>query len=76
MLHRFVFNLKRILSKVGLGGKIGSFATALTLLVKEDSEYYNEHGKNLESTCVKYLKSINEFNYTQTLNEEYLVKEH
>ena len=71
MLHRFVFNLKRILSKVGLGGRIGSFATALTLLVKEDKEFYTEHGNNLESTCVKYLKSINEFNYTQTLNEEY-----
>ena len=70
MLHRFVFNLKRILAKVGLGGRIGSFATALTLLLKEDSEFYNEHGKNLESTCVKYLKSINEFTYSQSLNEE------
>ena len=71
MLHRFVFNLKRILSKVGLGGRIGSFATALTLLVKEDKEFYTEHGNNLESTCVKYLKSVDEFKYTQELNEEY-----
>ena len=58
MLHRFVFNLKRILGKVGLGGKIGSFAVALGLLLKEDKEFYTEHGKNLESTCVKYFKSI------------------
>ena len=45
MLHRFVFNLKRILSKVRLGGRIGSFATALTLLVKEDKEFYTETRK-------------------------------
>ena len=39
VLHRFVFNLKRILGKVGLGGKIGSFAVALGLLLKEDKEF-------------------------------------
>tara|TARA_Y100000361_G_scaffold22233_1_gene17435 strand:- start:130 stop:462 length:333 start_codon:yes stop_codon:yes gene_type:complete len=36
MLHRFVFNLKRILKRVGLGSKLGSFAVALALLIKED----------------------------------------
>jgi hypothetical protein len=74
MLHRFVFNLKRILGKVGLGGKIGSFAVALGLLLKEDKDFHNEHGKNLESTCVKYLRSINELKYVQELNEEYFVE--
>ena len=34
MLHRFVFNLKRILKKVGLGGRLGSFGVALALLIK------------------------------------------
>ena len=34
MLHRFVFNLKRILQKVGLGSRLGSFAVALALLIK------------------------------------------
>ena len=29
ILHRFVFNLKRILKRVGLGGRLGSFAVAL-----------------------------------------------
>ena len=29
LLHRFVFNLKRILQKVGLGSKLSSFAVAL-----------------------------------------------
>ena len=36
ILHRFVFNLKRILGKVGLGSSLGSFAVALALLIKED----------------------------------------
>ena len=71
MLHRFVFNMKRILGKVGLGSKLGSFAVALGLLLKEDKDFYSEHGKNIERTCYKYLKSIDEFNYTETLNEEY-----
>ena len=29
ILHRFIFNLKRILQKAGLGGKLGTFAVAL-----------------------------------------------
>ena len=37
--HRFVFNLKRILQKVGLGSRLGSFAVALALLIKEDKSY-------------------------------------
>jgi hypothetical protein len=28
VLHRFVFNLKRIMQKVGLGGRLGSFAAS------------------------------------------------
>ena len=28
VLHRFIFNLKRILKRVGLGSRIGSFAVA------------------------------------------------
>ena len=54
MLHRFVFNMKRILGKVGLGSKLGSFAVALGLLLKEDKsllspvamlyyEYYTDY---------------------------------
>ena len=35
ILHRFVFNLKRILQKVGLGSKLGSFSVALALLIKK-----------------------------------------
>jgi hypothetical protein len=71
MLHRFVFNLKRILGKVGLGGKIGSFAVALGLLLKEDKEFALDQGKNIESTLVKILKEKNELVYPLSLNEEY-----
>ena len=71
MLHRFVFNLKRILGKVGLGSKIGSFAVALGLLLKEDKEFALDQGKNIESTLVKILKEKNELVYTLSLNEEY-----
>ena len=38
MLHRFIFNLKRILAKVGIRGALGSFAVSLALLIKEDKE--------------------------------------
>ena len=31
LLHRFVFNLKRIMNKEGLGSRLGSFAVALAL---------------------------------------------
>ena len=71
MLHRFVFNLKRLLGKVGLGGKIGSFAVALGLLLKEDKEFAEDQGKNIESTLVKILKEKNELVYSMSLNEEY-----
>ena len=71
MLHRFVFNLKRILGRVGLGGKIGSFAVALGLLLKEDKEFALDQGKNIESTLVKILKEKNELVYSISLNEEY-----
>ena len=41
VLHRFIFNLKRILKRVGLGSRIGSFAVALALLIKENKNTNN-----------------------------------
>ena len=41
LLHRFVFNLKRILQKVGLGGRLGTFAVALATLLREDKSMKN-----------------------------------
>ena len=66
LLHRFVFNLKRILKKVGLGSKLGSFAVALALLIREDKRYA-EHQSLIEQTVIKYLKENNL--YEDILNE-------
>ena len=66
MLHRFVFNLKRILKKVGLGSRLGSFGVALALLIKEDKSYA-EHKDAIESAVITYLKEENL--YKMLLNE-------
>ena len=60
ILHRFVFNLKRILQKVGLGGRLGSFAVALAMLIKEDKEM-KKHKLVLESAVIKYLKDTKQY---------------
>lgn len=70
-LHRFVFNLKRILKKVGLGSKLGSFAVALALLLKEKKEY-QQHKTLIESAIISYLKETNQ--YEQLLEEQGEVK--
>ena len=71
ILHRFVFNLKRILKRVGLGSRLGSFAVALALLIKENKEY--EDKKILiESAIISYLKETNQ--YDNLLNEQGEVK--
>jgi len=70
-LHRFVFNLKRILSKVGLGSKLGGFAVALALLLKENKQY-EPHKTLIESAIITYLKETNQ--YDQLLLEQGEVK--
>ena len=67
LLHRFVFNLKRILQKVGLGGRLGSFAVALGLLIKEDKSY-EPYKQIIESAVITYLKQTDQYN--NLLNEE------
>ena len=67
VLHRFVFNLKRILQKVGLGGRLGSFAVALGLLIKEDKSY-EPYKQIIESAIITYLKETDQYN--NLLNEE------
>src|SRR6056300_1398863 len=59
-LHRFVFNLIRILKRVGLGGRLGSFAVALGLLLRENKEY-EQHKVLLESSIISYLKETNQY---------------
>tara|TARA_E500000178_G_scaffold289887_1_gene293165 strand:+ start:411 stop:890 length:480 start_codon:yes stop_codon:yes gene_type:complete len=67
LLHRFVFNIKKILKRVGLGSKLGSFAVALALLIKEDKSYA-QYKDTLESTIITYLKEQNL--YDEMLSEE------
>ena len=58
LFHRFVFNLKRILKKVGLGSRLGSFAAALAILIKEDNRYA-EHKSAIEQGVITVLKEMN-----------------
>ena len=67
VLHRFIFNLKRILKRVGLGGKLGTFAVALGLLLREDKRY-EEHKSLIESAVITYLKDTKQ--YDDLLNEQ------
>ena len=60
MLHRFVFNLKRILAKTGIRGALGSFAVAAALLLRENKEY-KKHKTLIESTIIKHLKETNQY---------------
>ena len=48
LLIRFVFNLKKLLAKVGIRGPVGSAAAAALAFFKE------EHGENLEVEKVVY----------------------
>ena len=72
ILHRFVFNLKRILQKVGMGSSLSSFAVALAFILKEDKELL-KHKSLIESIVVSYLKQINI--YDKLLNEVRVIKE-
>ena len=69
MLHRFVFNLKRILQKVGLGSRLGSFAVALALLIKEDKSYA-EQKDAIESGVISFLKEQNLYDEILTESRE------
>ena len=69
LLHRLVFNFKRILSKVGLGGKFGTYAAAAIALLKEtygQSDVY-------EKEIYRYLKNegykFDTISESATLNE-------
>ena len=64
MLIRFVFNLKRLLSKVGVRGPLGTSAAAALAFFKEEMNYNPE----VEKTVYKHLKE-NGFEFE--VNENY-----
>lgn len=61
VLHRFVFNLKRILAKFGLKSSISNFAVALAFILKENQELI-KHKSLIESAVITYLKETNQYN--------------
>ena len=71
-LHRFIFNLKRILAKVGISGSIASFGVALALLLKENEEMI-KHKSLIESSIITYLKETNQ--YDKLLNDVRVINE-
>ena len=72
MLHRFVFNLKRILAKVGIKGALGSFAVAAALLFKENKQFA-KHKLIIESSVINFLKKTGQ--YETMLNEHRIISE-
>ena len=64
LLIRFVFNLKRLLSKVGVRGPLGSAAAAALAFFKE------QHGENLEVEKVIY-NHLKEQGFEFQLDENY-----
>ena len=71
LLDRFIFNLKKIMKKVGLGGRLGSLAATTALFIKENKEFEN-FKPIIESTIISYLKETNQ--YDNLLNEQGEVK--
>ena len=61
VLHRFVFNLKRLLAKFGLTSSISNFAVALAFILKENQELI-KHKSAIESGVITYLKETNQYN--------------
>ena len=66
LLHRLVFNCKKIMSKIPLvRTQIGTYAAALFLL----KEHYNIKGMD-ERAVTKYLMENNLINFSNTISEE------
>ena len=72
VLHRFVFNLKRVLSKFGLKNSISNFAVALAFVLKENSELI-QYKSTFESAIITYLKETNQYN--DMMKEVSVIKE-
>ena len=72
VLHRFVFNIKRILAKFGLKSSMSNFAVALAFILKENQELV-KHKSAIESGVITYLKETNQYN--DMMKEVSVIKE-
>ena len=72
VLHRFVFNLKRLLAKFGLTSSISNFAVALAFILKENQELI-KYKSAIESGVITYLKETNQYN--DMMKEVSVIKE-
>ena len=68
ILHRFVFNLKRLINLIPGGkSKLGTYAAALGLLLKEEKEI---NAVELEKVLYKHLRENDLINFDDDLREE------
>jgi hypothetical protein len=72
VLHRFIFNLKRILAKFGLKSSLSNFGVALAFILKENQELI-KHKSLIESAVITYLKETNQYN--DMIKEVSVIKE-
>jgi hypothetical protein len=72
VLHRFIFNLKRILAKFGLKSSLSNFGVALAFILKENQELI-KHKSLIESAVITYLKETNQYN--NMIKEVSVIKE-
>jgi hypothetical protein len=72
VLHRFVFNLKRILSKLGLKSSLSNFGVALAFILKENKDLI-QYKSTIESAVITYLKETNV--YDSMIKEVSVIKE-
>ena len=68
ILHRFVFNLKRLINLIPGGkSKLGTYAAALGLLLKEQKEI---NAVELEKVLYKHLRENDLINFDDDLRED------
>jgi len=69
LLHRLVFNFKRILSKVGLGGRFGTYAAAAVALLKESYGQSDVYEKEIYKHLKREGYKFNSISESNILNE-------
>jgi len=67
--HRLIFNMKRLLSKVGLTSKFATFAAALLLLRENKENYTEEQIVKKINENIEYLKKNSVKNFKEFVEE-------